>query len=121
MKKRAKKQKHPSEVTAGGILLCAAASAYGDPNSTMKADAVFNLDLVSGILAAATAGGYDETPMLETALKERRYSASVLAMADKACLAAGATALRAALDQAVMNRFLGAKTGQAGLSVKPSN
>jgi hypothetical protein len=104
MKNQANEQVCNAGITAGGVLLCAAASAFGDPSTTTPADAAFNRDLVSGILAAATAGGYSETPILEDALTKGLYSPGVLQMADKACRVAGSAALRAALDRAVAKR-----------------
>jgi hypothetical protein len=95
---------HPSGITPGGVLLCAAESAFGDPNETTPADSAFNRDLVSRVLAAATAGGYGQSQILETALARGEYSDCVIDMAEKACRAAGSAALSAALDRALMNR-----------------
>jgi hypothetical protein len=94
----------PSTITAGGVLLCAAESAFGDPDQTTPADSAFNRDLVTGILAAATVGGYEQTHILGAALITGEYSERVLDMADKACRAAGSVALRAVLDRALAGR-----------------
>jgi hypothetical protein len=94
--------KRQSGITAGSVLLCAAESAFGDPDKTTPVDSAFNRDLVTGILAAATAGGYGQSQVLEAALIRREYSDRVLSMADEACSAAGSVALRAVLDLALM-------------------
>ncbi|MDB4873318.1 MAG: hypothetical protein JWL97_4322 [Gemmatimonadales bacterium] len=96
--------KRQSEITAGRVLLCAAESAFGDPDKTTPVDSAYNRDLVTGILAAATAGGYGESQILEAALIQGQYSDRVLSMAEEACGAAGSAALRNVLDQALKNR-----------------
>jgi hypothetical protein len=92
--------RHPPTITAGGVLLCAAESAFGDPDQTTPADSAFNRDLVTGILAAATVGGYEQTHILGAALIAGEYSEHTIEMADEACRAAGSVALRTALDRA---------------------
>lgn len=82
------------DVSAPGVLLMCADAIYGDPDETTPQGRKNAEAMIDGILNAAYRGGFFQGDILRTLLARNQPDARTKAMAEAACDAAGAEAIR---------------------------
>ena len=81
------------DIQPAGVLILLADTVYGDPSESSPTGRTKAKAMMGSLLAAARAGGFTQSDILETLLSRGEVSHRVKALAVEACAAAGNDAI----------------------------